>query len=433
MSELEDLIRQSLRSEAGRLHEVDPLRLPPAGGRRGLRRAARLPRLHAWYAPLAAAVAVLLVATVLVGARALRTEEAGSGATSSSAVPSVPVTGFGTPRYYLYDGWVPPVGAGRSSIAVMDVQTGRTIGVYSLPKGDRLTWAGSSAGDDRTFVVEATTYTASAHSAIGAARWYTVKIAPGSSRPVRVTPLDIEADLVTANATWVISDALSADGTELAVVTNTGSSVAIGVYSVATGRLQHRWSAAIKGVARAQTPVFDPSWVGDRTVAFAYTSIPRVREEVRTLDVGSGGSSLLDDSRVVWSLEVALSSGKPAAPLCATPYLTGDESTVVCATSSYSGDTKRLTALWMAYPVKLLTKPRVIGSVTEPGKVISFSGPNTVEWTDASGTEVIGSWSPGLQAAGPGKTVTSVMNEHAYIGHGQTRPFPEPLRPFVTW
>ena len=50
MRELEDLIRQSLRSEAARLHEVDPLRLPPAAACPGLRRALHLPRLHFRYA-----------------------------------------------------------------------------------------------------------------------------------------------------------------------------------------------------------------------------------------------------------------------------------------------------------------------------------------------------------------------------------------------
>jgi hypothetical protein len=65
--------------------------------------------------------------------------------------------------------------------------------------------------------------------------------------------------------------------------------------------------------------------------------------------------------------------------------------------------------------------------------VISFSGPNAVEWTNASGTEVIGAWNSGVQTAGSGGTVASAMNEHAYIGHGQIRPLPEPVRPFVTW
>lgn len=116
------------------------------------------------------------------------------------------------------------------------------------------------------------------------------------------------------------------------------------------------------------------------------------------------------------------------------PYLTGDGTTVVCVTSSYSAVTKRLTALWMAYSSRnALTRPRVIGSVTEPKNVTSFNGPSTVDWTNASGTEVIGSWSPAVPVTRNGRPATLMTNGHAYIGHGQVRPFPEFIGGFVTW
>ena len=43
--------------------------------------------------------------------------------------------------------------------------------------------------------------------------------------------------------------ALSADGTELAVVSGDSKSTVLGVYSVATGQLRHSWSAALDSSA----------------------------------------------------------------------------------------------------------------------------------------------------------------------------------------
>jgi hypothetical protein len=111
---------------------------------------------------------------------------------------------------------------------------------------------------------------------------------------------------------------------------------------------------------------------------------------------------------------------------------------VVCATSSYSADSKQLTALWLAYPATRsvtlpVIRPRVIGSVTEPKKVTSFNGPNTVDWVNASGTEVVGSWNPGVHVVIQGEPGTSVTNDQAFIGHGQVAMFPWISGGFIAW
>ena len=245
-----------------------------------------------------------------------------------------------------------------------------------------------------------------------------------------MTPLALQATSATADATQVISIALSADGTELAVLSNDGKSVGLGVYSVATGRRQHFWSAATSGLNRANTPVTDVSWVGDATVAFAFIQAPHVRQDVRTLDVNAAGPGLLADSRAVWSQYVPPPAGgkygKGTPRTCDTPFLTGNGQAVVCATSSYSASDKRLSAIWLAYPLATPARPRVLGRVQVPPNVKDFASPNTVEWTNAAGTEVLGSWSTETVAyskdfPGPATTVT---NHYAFIGGGKIRPFP---------
>jgi hypothetical protein len=245
------------------------------------------------------------------------------------------------------------------------------------------------------------------------------------------------------------SIALSADGTELAVMSRAGPSVRLSVYSVATGRLQHSWSGAVSDGGPGHPPVADLSWAGDGTVAFAFIQTPNVRQEVRTLDVNAAGTSLLADSRVVWSQYVPPPAGGQGTPrpcdtpllagcgtsstygkgtprTCDTPYLTGDGQTVVCGTSSYSASTKRLSAVWLAYPLAAPGRPRVIGSATVRPDVDDFNGPIAVEWTNSSGTEVIGSWNPQTKVYDKTGQVTGseVTNYFAYIGGGKVREFP---------
>ena len=251
MSPLEEDIRDSLRTEAERLGEVRPLLLPPAAAHHGLRRAlpASGPRWQRpWQAPVMAAAAIVLVAAALVTAKVIRNGSvvppAGSGLAAASAAPG---TADGVPRYYLSSGLVGDLRNRNWAIVAADTRTGKTLGSYKLPNGNSLSWAASGAADDRTFVVQAAVFAFPQHLVSGPARWYLVKIFPGSADPVRVTPLAIQATPATSIASQVISVALSGDGSELAVVSSTGKSVGLGVYSMATGRLQHSWSAAISG------------------------------------------------------------------------------------------------------------------------------------------------------------------------------------------
>jgi hypothetical protein len=259
-----------------------------------------------------------------------------------------------------------------------------------------------------------------------------VRIFPGSPDPVRVTKLPIKLP-----AGWFVSaTGLSGDGTELAVVSNDRKSVALSVYSVATGRLQHSWSARLSPSAYDPFLSRDLSWVGDKTVGFAVIYNPRVREEVRTLPVSATGTDLLTDSRVVWSQYVKGPRGdvyQESTPrACDTPFLTGNGQAVVCGNDIYSARDKRVSAVWLAYPVATPTRARVIASIPQPKDVSSVS-PVAVEWMNPSGTEVLGAWNPSVVTFPGGVKDTSTTNFNALIGDGQVRTFTRIQTRLIAW
>lgn len=455
MTWLEDEIRGALRTEATRLREVRPLHLPsPAAPDqpRAVSRASLARRLSAWRGPVAAVAAVVLIAVLLVIVRSAGNEHAAPVA-PPSPITGPPLPADATPRYYMRFGPAGKVG-GSWGILVGDTQTGRTVGTYPLHTG-RYMWSMgmSGAGDDRTFVVSlgggdsfGGQVTPGHPGAVvfPAPDWYLVRIFPGTASPLRVTRLAV--NFTTGGAVREI--ALSADGTELAALsltTNsatiksgrlvTSTSTVLGVYSVATGQLQHSWSTALGPSAGNPTPVSDLSWVGDGTVGFAVTDTPGVREEVRTLDTGAAGTSLLAASRVVWSQYVPApprgSNPYHAPQACSTPLLTGNGQAVVCATSSYSARDKRQSAIFLAYPLATPDRPRVLGSITEPPDVNKFND-LFVAWTNPAGTGIIGSWNPNVDLATGGQQVSNFIG---FIGHGTVRQLAGPLLfgPDIAW
>ena len=78
----------------------------------------------------------------------------------------------------------------------------------------------------------------------------------------------------------------------------------------------------------------------------------------------------------------------------------------MCGNFTKSASGKRLSAVWLAYPLATPTRPRVIGGVQEPADVSNFNGPISVEWTNPSGTEVIGSWNTSVGVVDHGRPAT---------------------------
>jgi hypothetical protein len=375
-----------------------------------------------------AAAVVVLVAATLVTLKSLRNEPGTAPVASSSPIAGPYAAADAIPRYYVALGWART--AGSWAIIVGDEQAGKTIATFPLPKGGSLFSAGASgAADDRTFVVSAAT----SGSVEGPPTWYLVRIFPGSADPVRVTKLPVKFPA----GEGVNEIALSGDGTELAVAATAGASSreeTLQVYSVATGQLQHSWSTGFSESAGNRAPVADLSWVGNSTVGFAVTYSPEVREQVRTLDISKTGTSLLADSRLVWSQYVPAAPHGTRAALhaCDTPFLTGNGQAVVCGNFTKS-PSNRLSVVWLAYPLATPTRPRVIGSLQEPPDVSNFNGSISVNWTNPTGTEVIGSWNTSVGVTRHGGTATEVTNYEGVIANGKVKPFPRVPEPKAAW
>ena len=443
-----------LRTVAGVLSAL-PVTGPPEataimgrGGRRpgAAPRAGWAPWLLSWRGPVAAVAVVLLVAAVLVGLRSLRDEYPVPVTTHSGPIAGPPLPDGVAPRYFVATRVVPDA-KGEDGFSLgwvaTDTRTGTDVGHVLLPGPQpELEEPVAAAADDRTFVVaEAVTRqkevkgpgqrtTIFGQPVVESVKWYLLRLFPGSADPVRMTGLPIR---YTAGDGPVSATALSGDGSELAVAFQAGRRVTLRVYSVASGQQQHSWSATLAAPPIHYAPVSDLSWVGDRTVGFAVTYTPKVREEVRTLDITAGGSDLFASSRFVWGEYF------PAPPhgvykegslqVCSSPVLSGNGQVVVCATSMYSASDKRLTAIWEAYPARTRARTPVtvlgLGSIPQPKNVSSLSPDSSVEWTNASGTQVIGTWNPTVVTfAGTNHSVSTTTNYAGIIGGHTVRVLP---------
>jgi hypothetical protein len=166
----------------------------------------------------------------------------------------------------------------------------------------------AGAADDRTFVVGATSDSASpkATQLMWSETWYLLRISPGKAHVAQLTKLSVPTIL---DVTGV---ALSPDGTELAVAyqqtfgasgTPASGSPGLALWSVATGKALRHW-ATFKGQITASTPtakyVSDAlntgalatalRWTPDgRDLAFAWNG-----SEIRLLNLASPASSQND-------------------------------------------------------------------------------------------------------------------------------------------
>jgi len=106
---------------------------------------------------------------------------------------------------------------------------------------------------------------------------------------------------------------------------------------------------------------------------------------------------------------------------------------VVCGNGAYSARDKRLSAVWLAYPLATPTRPRVIASIPQPKDVSSLSPPTTVEWTNAAGTEMIGSWNPTVVTAPGGDKTWTTTNYNGFVRGGKVQPFTKIFDPVLAW
>jgi hypothetical protein len=357
MNSIEDQVRAATRAEASTLREVRPLRLPPDAAPRSAVRsqvAVRWPRRwQGWLAPVAAAAVVIALAVSLV---TIRDSPNGRWVPAVSQVPAE----RGLPKYYVTLFQEPPPASAKheSDLDMMKAQlcesqgkpncpnapppvelligntlTGATVSTVTPPKGSTF-YGVTAAADDRTFVVDTDTKIGVADICM-ARTFYLLKLAPGTSSPTRLTKLAIPSVGCTA------AMALSASGRELAVASFTSDSKAeqLRIYSVATGQLLHSWSADDAAVFDTGANIIDDEnrglyWVdGDQELTFPTIGQTgwTVNETVRMLNLAAGGSDLISDSRVIWSMSSSSDENYPAG--CEwdqDPLVSADGKTVVC-------------------------------------------------------------------------------------------------------
>jgi hypothetical protein len=278
--------RAAMRAIAGTVQGAPPLRLtsavappaaaPPAGGWRR--------HLH-WsvLAPVAAAVTIVAVAIALAVARN------SPGGVAGPAPASVPTfaTAEGVPEYYV--AWMQ---ADTPYLIVGDTLTGQVRATVKAPDNVYLTGVYGTADADSTFIVTGVLV----HGPDSNTMFYLLRIAPGSSDPVRWIPLQVP-DLPSPAGV-----ALSPTGTELAVAL-AGSPATLRVYSVATGALLRSWSTAAPGDIRAekvppgswQFTAMALRWSADgQQLAFAWDA-----SAIRVLSASTPDGDLIGRSRLL--------------------------------------------------------------------------------------------------------------------------------------
>lgn len=394
---VEERIRAAARAAADTVDEIRELELPAAAPVRG--RGRRVPSARHWWtwaAPLAAAAAVIALALSLVLVRDTprqATTQARPVISTSPVLSAPPPRPGPVPRYWAELRQVSGGQTPRQGLLIGDTFTGQTVAKVMPPAGDSFQSI-SAAADDRTFAILMEPADGNPQAA---GTWYLLRLAPGTSSPVRLTSIPIQP------ISDVADTALSASGRELAVGTATGPAGTpwIGVYSVATGRLLHSWSNhggltfRIEGFGVGSNTesgldqTYAMTWIqGDRAIAFIGV-VNGGSTVLRRLEVAAKGSDIVKDSRVIWSSKDTSCAGGSSTTISA------DGKTVTCVTSSYRLVGKReadWTKRWLVYSIAAPTAaPRVAYQVSsvdvEPGR----PGADP-PWVSASGVVMLVEW-----------------------------------------
>ena len=214
---VEDRLRATTDALSGTMRQVRPLTLPPEQPGRVSR--PREPRRgRGWLIPLTAAAAVIAVAVTLVAVRDDR------GASPAPTAPAANAAVVSAPRYYVQLADWNPARGGYQAAIVGDSHTGKALATVNTPAHSEFAGV-TGAGDDRTFVIDATPATEPTqpnHGPQPAHTWYLLRIAPGTQHPAELTKLPIA---LPVNSAGVVGLALSPDAGTLAVLSQPGQAV----------------------------------------------------------------------------------------------------------------------------------------------------------------------------------------------------------------
>jgi hypothetical protein len=294
---LEDRLRRELHELRPSAESLRPLRVPSP---RRFARAGRWPRLAA---PLAAAVAVIVVAVLAVGVgghpRTLVPRRTVPPSPISLGTP--PPSSYGLPAYYI--GMLDPQSGGPQQTFIGNLTTGTRYHIQR-PSGEQFN-AVAAAANDRAFVVVGepdVSPTPSNPHPSGSSTLYLAHL-DVADRSVTLTRLPIPIPALLNGL------AVAPDGSAIAVSTTTGIfpkptrlTSRLEIYSL-TGRLIRQWTSpgAVDGGFGILTEG-DLDWAWNGELAFRWSATTSLTERgagIWVLNTNDRSGSLLGSSRLV--------------------------------------------------------------------------------------------------------------------------------------
>jgi hypothetical protein len=402
MTPIEDRVRAAIRDTA---RQIPPGPPPPLALPQPRRRWSRRPGWRAWALPVGAAalVAVLVAALGLI-------PFPWTGSQPRNAAPSAPPTrsqvrAVSLPAYYVAltsaDGEPPGIVPQATTATIRATATGKVLATIAVPRPYYAFTSVTATPDGHTFVLVAEESKAAdthvpgvLNAAAPLARFYVLHLGPASPIASGPAPLRaLPASSIPAGDT-VQSMALSADGTSLAASIGTLFASKLYVFGLATGH-QRVWSwSRCPGCSTNSIGSQGPgllSWTGDgRQVAFVFMGAGASEGQVRLLDTGAPGTSLVADSRAIitapdgsdtyWRQMVVTPDGQT---ILAVRELAANGQPVRQQLVRYSVATGQLTAIGNQPPI----------------------GPSyeQIQWTSTSGRELVIS---GAQHGGGAEVLT---------------------------
>ena len=276
-----------------------------------------------WLAPLA--IIAVIVAAVLA--------TVGNPKPRAHVAEPAYSLGRSVPPYYV---WITPGNPGDtpSEAIVRMTATGVVLGTVKAAAPGGTIVAVTGADDDRTFVLDEQPFQTGAINSAPA--WYPrtfyVLRLKADGRPAAITKLPISGP-VGAEVTGL---ALSPDGTKLAmaIMPNIGepNMTELKLFSVPAGKVLRTWHANGSIGFNADDPEA-LSWTFDQqTLAFLWAATGKSpRQGEWLLDLGKGGTNLLDDSRQIMSLgDTSSGPSRPGLVCQQDVIIAPDGSSVVC-------------------------------------------------------------------------------------------------------
>jgi hypothetical protein len=305
MTRTEERLFDALLAKASAVRDeaLRPLAEPqPHAKRSAARRESRGHRgRRGWLAPLASAVAVMLVAALAVTLTSIRPSTSSGPAVKASPPAAVPASRppFFTEQVHQF-------------LEVRSVANGKLIGQLSLAKylQDDQFWGITAAPDGRTFYLIWAAYqkTAAPVQPLIYSFQVTVK---DKVTPLRLVARGPAGDEGSSGSIMAVSP----DGTELALAMHTPGSydanaATIAVFDLRTGAY-HLWHGGLPGYVHTEgLNIWDLSWSGPRTVDFVASWCSNEEwlycgsgtAQVRALNLGTGGGGGLKGTTVLIDL-----------------------------------------------------------------------------------------------------------------------------------